>query len=298
MACYHPLKAFQLDDGTIVFAERSGHGSFRDLELPCGRCIGCRLERSRQWSVRIMQEASLYDFNVFITLTYSDEHLPGPSLVYRDFQLFMKRLRFARPGTKVRFFASGEYGGLTNRPHFHAILFNCWFPDRRDFGVGSNGAPQWTSEELEKLWGLGMCVIAGVTFQSAGYVARYCLKKVYGEPAEDHYKRIDPISGREIQIAPEFMKCSQGIGRAWLEKHWESVYGNASPGMIVQDGHLGKTPRYYDKVLKERDPDLHAAIAFDRMQVMLRQAANNTDERLAVREEVKERQANMLIRKL
>lgn len=297
MPCYHPLKAFQLEDGSVVFAERHGHGSVRDLDLPCGQCIGCRLERSRQWAVRCMHEASLNDCNLFVTLTYSDEHLPGASLRYRDFQLFMKRLRKARPGTPIRFFMSGEYGETTFRPHYHALLFNCWFSDRVQFGVGAGGAQQWISAELDELWGLGNCVIGSVTFQSAGYVARYCLEKVNGEQAKAYYRRLDPVTLQMVDVVPEFMHCSQGIGKAYLAKHWDSIFNNASPGRVVQNGRLQKAPRYYDKKLEAVDSDKLASIKFDRYQHAL-QNKDDSPERLAVREEVLERRAGLLIRNL
>lgn len=92
MACFYPLAAWQTDDGDIVFKERGAIK--RALTLPCGQCVGCRLERSRQWAVRCMHEASLYDQNAFVTLTYDQDHLPeSGSLRYRDFQLFCKRAR-------------------------------------------------------------------------------------------------------------------------------------------------------------------------------------------------------------
>jgi len=90
--CFHPVTAFQLDDLSIVFAER---GSVkRELTLRCGRCIGCKIDRSRQWGVRCVHESQMHESNVFVTLTYNDENMPiDCSLCYRDFQLFMKRLR-------------------------------------------------------------------------------------------------------------------------------------------------------------------------------------------------------------
>lgn len=90
MACFHPLTAYQSDSGEIYFHD-VGH---KELKLPCGQCIGCRLERSRQWAMRIIHEASMYDNNCFITLTYSPENLPPDGgLRKKHFQLFMKRLR-------------------------------------------------------------------------------------------------------------------------------------------------------------------------------------------------------------
>ena len=104
MACFHPLKAFRTADGEIIFNSHR-RDTVADLTLPCGQCVGCRLERSRQWAIRCVHEASLHQDNCFITLTYAPEHLPSDnSLHYRDFQLFMKRLRKRFPDLKIRFY--------------------------------------------------------------------------------------------------------------------------------------------------------------------------------------------------
>ena len=118
------MPAVRMSDGSVKFVSRNKRGVEGTLELPCGQCIGCRLERSRQWAMRCLHEASLYDSNSFITLTYDDSNLPyGGSLNYEDFQKFMKRLR-KRINSKVRFYMGGEYGSEgTMRPHFHACLF-------------------------------------------------------------------------------------------------------------------------------------------------------------------------------
>lgn len=91
MSCFHPLKAYQTLSGTIVFNDLQ---DARPINLPCGQCIGCRIDRSRAWAMRCVHQASMYPDNCFVTLTYAPEYLPyNGSLVHRDFQLFMKRLR-------------------------------------------------------------------------------------------------------------------------------------------------------------------------------------------------------------
>ena len=127
MPCFHPLDAWQCSNGDVVFTDNLARNDvIRRLALPCGRCVGCRLERSRQWAVRCMHEASMHMFNSFVTLTYDDDHLPEyNSLNYKHFQDFMKRLRKSHNG--VRFYMCGEYGEDFSRPHYHALLFNCFF---------------------------------------------------------------------------------------------------------------------------------------------------------------------------
>ena len=80
MPCFHPLDAWQCSNGDVVFTDNLARNDvIRRLALPCGRCVGCRLERSRQWAVRCMHEASMHMFNSFVTLTYDDDHFPWPS---------------------------------------------------------------------------------------------------------------------------------------------------------------------------------------------------------------------------
>ena len=129
MACYQPLKGYYSKSRNpngkrnVVFNPQMGYRD-RPVTVPCGQCIGCRLERSRQWAIRCYHEASMYERNSFVTLTYDDESLPlGGTLVFRDFQLFMKRLR-KQYGAGIRFYACGEYGEKFGRPHYHVCLFN------------------------------------------------------------------------------------------------------------------------------------------------------------------------------
>ena len=115
MPCYHPIPGYRAKSTnpsgkrSIVFNLSEGFKNFA-VSVPCGRCIGCRLERARQWSIRCIHEASLYEANCFVTLTYDDDNLPlDGSLRPRDMVLFLKRLR-KRFGPGIRFFQCGEYG--------------------------------------------------------------------------------------------------------------------------------------------------------------------------------------------
>ena len=120
------------------------------LEVPCGQCIGCRLERTRDWAVRMMHESSLHSDNSFVTLTYDDDKLPfRGQLRYRDVQLFLKRLR--KQGG-FRFFCTGEYGEVFSRPHYHLALFGYWPTDAEKFSMDSD---YWDSKALESVWGHG-----------------------------------------------------------------------------------------------------------------------------------------------
>lgn len=292
VACFHPLQAWQRPTGEVVFVERGSIA--RCLTLPCGQCIGCRLERARQWSVRVMHEASLHDSNYFVTLTYDDDHLPHDgSLTYRHFQLFMKRLRKVHPG--VRFFMCGEYGERQRRPHYHACFFNLVLPDLVLFS--ESGFKLFTSKSLSELWPHGFVSVGAVTFESACYVASYTMKKVTGPDAVEWYRSVNPYTGECHDVVPEFVRMSlkPGIGAGWIAKFTSDVYPE---DVVVVNGARAKPPRYYDKFLALADSDLSDFIAFTRYTKSFAGAADTTPERLAVREQVVSARFSLKVRNL
>lgn len=275
MACFHPIEAWQKDDGTITFTER---GKIRRaLWLPCQRCIGCRIKHAQGWATRCMHESQMHQANAFITLTY-DERNWHPSLRYRDYQQFMYRVR-QRLGP-TRFFMCGEYGEENLRPHFHALLFGRTFDD-----AGPISKDALRSKTLEQLWPHGYSSWGAVTWQSAGYVAGYALKKITGPPAEAHYQRLDPFTGEIVQCEPEFARMSlkPGIGHAWFQKYWREVY-EARDGIVQPGGKQISPPRYYDKLLEEVDHELKDVKDFERYQRAAQFAEDCTHDRLVVRE--------------
>ncbi|AXH73031.1 MAG: replication initiator protein [Microviridae sp.] len=277
MPCFHPLNGFLHMSGKgISFNPRSGYVD-RPMQVPCGKCIGCRLERSRQWAARCMHEASLHPFNCFLTLTYDDDHMPpGQTLVKKHMQDFFKRLRKSIHPHKISHFYCGEYGDQTKRPHYHALLFGYDFPDKRIYKKAAQGY-LFRSDTLDSLWSFGLCSIGSLTFESAAYVARYSLKKINGEPAAQHYQ------GR----VPEFLGMSTrpAIGLRWIQKWHADTYPSDT---VVTRGHETKPPAYYDKVLKRNDPGLYASIKRERELEALKPENNlhTTPARLAAREEV------------
>jgi len=236
MPCYTPLTAYRSvlpgpsGKPSITFNRKQGYVDL-PITLPCGQCVGCRLERSRQWAIRCVHEAQMHDANSFITLTYDQEHLPPDgSLNLREFQLFMKKLRKFL-GFPIRFFHCGEYGDKQGRPHYHALIFGYDFPDktvwdRRDEII------LYRSKTLEKLWPIGFSTIGEVTFESAAYCARYIMKKITGQSAWEHYTTWDPDTGEVLATrTPEYTTMSRGgkdgqggIGRSWLDKYEHDVY--------------------------------------------------------------------------
>lgn len=282
MPCYHPLTAFQTESGDVVFSER---GKIRrELTLRCGQCVGCKLERSRQWAVRCMHEASMFERNSFVTLTYDDDHLPyDSSLDYRHFQLFMKRLR-KRFGS-ARFYMCGEYGEHTQRPHFHACLFGVGFDDAYPWRKSPAGFMLKRSPTLEKLWIYGSCEIGEVTFESAAYVARYILKKVTGNAAEEHYRIVDSDTGEVFLREPEFTRMSlkPGIGFTWFEKFKDEVF---PLDRVVVRGFEARPPRYYKDLLDKLPGTMSDDVDYSRYLTSLKLQSDNTEARLRVKEVV------------
>ena len=257
-------------------------GSSSKRPVRCGQCIGCRLEYSRQWAVRIMHEASMHEFNSFVTLTYKEA---PESLRYEDFQLFMRRLRKERG--YARFFMSGEYGEQGGRPHYHAALFGVRFGDACNGRAGDSGFKVYESMELSSLWREGFCSVGDLSFESAAYVARYVVKKVTGEAAESHY------GGR----VPEFARMSlkPGIGARWLEKFWSDVFPS---GKVVSRGFVANAPRFYRKKFAERFPELAAAKSQEYADEMVAQVEENFPSRLEAKRAVTAARLAMLKRKL
>lgn len=281
MPCYSPLEAFRKDSGEVVFHD--GGGRWRPLLLSCGQCVGCRIRRSQDMAIRCMHEASLHELNSFVTLTYRDDELPpGGSLVYRDFQLFVKRAR-KRLG-KFRFYMCGEYGERSGRPHFHAILFGLGFSDRYHWRTSPGGHEIFRSPVLESLWTAGNSEIGSVTFESAQYVAGYVHKKVFGSAAADHYRRVDVSTGEIVDLVPEFARMSlkPGIGADWFRAFSSDVYPE---DFVVVNGRKARPPRYYDK-LHERFGEGHdlVEVEFSRYELAQGQEVDSSADRLRVRE--------------
>lgn len=313
MACYGPLLAYRDfsrlsknnlplirivgkrdSDSPVDNLNNDALGERQYFYVPCGSCIGCRVDKSREWALRCVHEASLYDENCFITLTYSPEHLPpNGSLVKSDFQKFMKRLRKNHCGKEpifdetgfaeypIRYFHCGEYGEEFSRPHHHALLFNFNFDDREVIKSTAE-ATHYYSETLEKLWGLGMCSLGDCTYSSAAYVARYCTKKLTGDAAAEHYIRYDD-EGQPFYIEPEYITMSRrpGIGKRWFDEFKEDIY---KKDHYVHEGKIHSAPDYYDKVLGATDPDRLRLLKTERrIKAETLQPENNTLERLHVR---------------
>nr|CAI9749912.1 replication initiation protein [Microvirus sp.] len=260
------------DSFVSPFAKRA---VYKYLQIPCGRCIGCRLDYSRDWANRCMLELGYHDSAYFVTLTYDDLHLPinsycnmetgeigsSATLVKRDLQLFMKRLRKAHcakygEDALLRFFAAGEYGSQTHRPHYHAIIYGLNLDDLKFYK--RNSSPQnydlYNSEWLSNIWKKGHVVVGNVTWDTCAYTARYIVKKQYGNAAEVYDK---------YNFSPEFTQMSRkpGIGRRYYEEKKEDIKDKLRNNdvIFISDGsgvRPARTPKYFERLFDIEEPDL------------------------------------------
>ena len=274
MPCFKPLTAWRGDvlvsgKRSVVF--KSGESppalSVFPQKLPCSQCIGCRLDYSYDWAVRCVCEAQMHKENCLILLTYDDKHLPGNGSLRLDhWQSFMKRLR--KEVGPVRHFHAGEYGTRNRRPHDHALLFGFDFKDKVFFKNSAAGFPLYRSALLERLWSKGHCSVGQMSFESAGYLARYLMDKptltrqvkdengvVVGRDFTDaalaKYGEADLVTGELKMVRrPEYLTMSRrpGIGKTWFEKYWRDVYPH---DYFLLKGKKMPPPRYFDSLYEK-----------------------------------------------
>lgn len=268
MRCTSPRTVgFQPDGKTLCWSPSQSSKEYASFQLPCGKCIECRLEYARSWAVRCVHEAKMHPKNSFITLTYSDEHLKSPKLQYEDFQKFMKKIRKLQ-NDPIGVFVTGEYGDNYKRPHWHAILFN-WRPsDCVYYRSNDLGDKIYRSELLDRLWGKNdpdkrPNEIGDVTFKSAGYVARYAAKKlVHGDDNGEY----EPISKKSSKHA---------IGKKYLEAHWPDVFNHGD--VMLFDGTTTSIPRYYEKWFQKNHPEKWMTYVTEKKARRMQEAQNRYD---------------------
>lgn len=273
MPCYHPLRAFPVGEHPsgkpkyriMEYAAQSVPDEFgniihasQSIPIPCGKCIGCRLQYSRDWANRCMLELQYHDSAYFLTLTYDNEHLPynefinpdtgeisqAPvhTLVKKDFQDFMKRLR-KNTSQKIRFFGCGEYGSDTHRPHYHIIVFGLELNDLKILKTNFRGEIYYTSPTIEKCWKKGYSLVCDVTWDTCAYVARYVTKKLNGKLAKEVYEDFN------LQQPFSLMSRRPGIAAQYFYDNYEHIYRYDRINLSTASGGKSfKPPRYYDKL--------------------------------------------------
>lgn len=242
MACLYPMRMTLNPKGfgrpvPVKASTIHNHGLI-PFPIPCGKCLQCKLDQSRDKSTRSYLESTLYRHNMFITLTYSDDTLGSNTLVKEDLQNFLKRLRKKIGITGLNYMAVGEYGEKSGRMHWHILLFGYEFPDKKPAGKTKKGEMQYTSDTLSNLWTSGIANFGSVTSDSCSYVASYSLKKLR--------------SYQESEKKPLFFSSKKNaIGKRWLEKNVESTFNNN----YVMVGNV-KTPLpiYFKKWLLKNNP--------------------------------------------
>lgn len=291
MACHNPLFATRAPDDEITIRKSQSSATWEDgeyLELACGRCPSCRSARVRSWAIRAHHESLMHTRfhrgvkipnGCFLTLTYDDDHLPNDgSLNMRHWQLFVKRLRKRYP---FRFLACGEYGPKTHRPHYHALLFGLDFShDRWRIATADPSKVEFRSPLLDETWGKGFTTLSPLTFATASYVAGYVSKKLT-ENQRDQLSAHQSSGHMTLDdLLPEFLVQSRrpGLGAKWFEKYWHDVYSK-------DEVHIGENtyrpPKYYDELLRLKDPAVHHEIMTARAEHLETQGATCENELLA-----------------
>lgn len=282
MSCYHPFIGIPTGELTVngkkkylIKSSKLAADQLIELKdkenilIPCGKCLGCRLDYSRKWADRMMLELETEKKGIFLTLTYDDDHIPfsetddgklSYTLEKRDCQLFIKRLRKYYSDIRIRFFLAGEYGSQTFRPHYHCILFGICIDDVGDcviHGMNELNQPYYVSDKIAKIWKNGFVLLSDVSWATCAYVARYVVKKATG---------VDKDIYLSIGKRPEFVLMSRrpGIGAKYFEEHKDCI-DLSNINLSTPDGGLKiSIPKYYLKKIQLSDPCRYDSIMEDR----------------------------------
>lgn len=280
MSCYHPLNMFSYgthkDKNNNIVQNKiftdiditeikldSGEILRNYITIPCGKCIGCRLDYSREWANRCLLEMEDHESTLFLTLTYDDDHLPrrfysrldtgetdleSNPLRKKDIQDFHKRLRKSLD-YPIRFFLAGEYGDKTHRPHYHGIYFGLKPPDDLErLKDSKSGFPLYSSKKFDNIWENGFITIQDCTWETCAYTARYIMKKLNGSMS-DYYD--------QNALTPPFVLMSRmpGIGRSYLDRHPEILnFKSISVPSYNRPGNF-TVPKYFRRVEKQLDEE-------------------------------------------
>lgn len=288
MKCSSPLHCYYSDHiftkngrKQLFFVSEEEYNTIKETEsihkllVNCGHCIECRVNKAQDWSTRSMLEAQQYIANWFVTLTYEDDCLPliktvsrktGQRMVlgqlkYEHIQTFMKDLRryykYHYDYDNIRFVVAGEYGDLSERAHFHLLLFNLPI-DSSDLHVRSikGGHIYYDSPLIEKFWKYGNNIVTDLNLCTASYVARYVVKKFYGH-YEDAYQdvcreyRLEPLK-------PEFIQCSRRPGIAYSYftndlKFQDFIYAKK---LLFDRGKQNPIPEYFKRIFRDKPEEI------------------------------------------
>ncbi len=294
MACTRPVIAQSYLCDTIPTIRFKGFIGEPNLELPCNKCLSCKLRKAKQWALRCWHESQMHEQSSFVTFTYDDKHLPPfGDLRHSDFQLFMKRLRHRYPG--VSYFMCGEYGDLTNRPHYHALLFG-YYPKDAKYHRTQNNNRYYKSEELDYFWKQGFTDTTNVSYKSAGYIARYTLKKqLPDEATQDRYTYLDHNQNLQLkQFEYIRMSLNPAIGLSWIKKYAEQTIRHDY--VLDPDGNKCPVPKYYLDYLASEVCEETSENNKNKRIEKARTNPDNCPSRLAAKEICVEAKTKQLIR--
>lgn len=303
MTCFKPLKAWKQTEARLDIPAKDYYAlkkvSFHEvkdreqIEIPCGHCLGCKLDHAAMWATRITMESKTWKKNCFVTLTYNTPSLPLTkeglaTLKKKHIQDFMKRLRYYEQGAEtwthpikgieenpIRYFGCGEYGPKGGRPHYHLAIFN-WEPDDLVlYKQNKHGQPIFKSKKLQKIWGHGFVTVEELNFHTAAYIARYVQKKaglsaqhreytgeLKKEWAEDErngnlwQKFIRKVKTPKKITEDEFILMSRGvgIGRLYWEQNKDKIKRNKGILLKIQDFvKLKPVPKYFKKLWEQEN---------------------------------------------
>lgn len=284
MACFHPLKAYKVGVNPLTGKDKLWIRPYDEkhnldyVEIPCGKCIGCRLEYSRQWANRMMLELEYHNDAYFITLTYDNDYIPRSpvldnstgeylydsfSLRKRDIQTFFKHLRKHFPDCKIRYYAAGEYGSTTIRPHYHAIVYGLVLDDLTEYKRSPQGDVLYNSKAVSDCWSnfvgfrsdgtaiydpIGYVVIGKVTWETCAYVARYVTKKMSG-PLGDWFV------SQNMEVPFSLMSRKPGLGAQWYYDNPDCMDFEYINLMTEKKGLKFRPPKYFEKLYEIDYPD-------------------------------------------
>lgn len=267
MPCFHPIKGWIGRDGKFTTnSKKTWLDKREEVQIPCGQCLGCRLEYSRQWAIRCQHEMYQHKENMFITMTYDDDHLPRKGVCKKHVQDFIKRLRdhlsrdeaykkrlqyyhvrdpSFEPKTGIRYFGCSEYGSTTFRPHYHFIIFGYLVDDLVLYSQGKTGCKVYLSEKLSKIWSHGNVLVGeSCNFETAAYIARYVVKQ---------FEQKELLYERNKGLCKNFILSSRrpAVGLGFFEENKQQLV--RLDKVLIREGVRCLPPKYYDKKLKEFD---------------------------------------------
>lgn len=327
MACYNPIPVMTGKGQKIEFLDKWANnkeeqrkylinekyhltGQWDDKSkkqfnlIPCNKCLGCKIDKAKDWAVRSQLEAKMYDHNYFITLTYNNENLPTkngiPTLQPKDLTRFIKSLRkhFERKNhIGIKYLAGCEYGEERGRPHYHIIFFNLPLEDIKPNGRKNEiNQPYYSSKLIDKLWGKATrtCDIGKVTYESASYTTRYSFKKIHASKT------------KELGIEPEQLRMSNGIGKKWLEQEknynslWELNHVIIKNNKGVINAPL---PKYFKRKMEEWEPEKYQKFkkknqqqGIEKQQEKIIQSKISNWDQLKMKEQIITEKINLMLK--